>query len=407
MEIKAATVSQITSYIKSGFENDELLQHLWISGEISNFKLHYSGHMYLTLKDEGAVIRAVMFRSAAARLKFKPESGMKVLSRGRITVYERDGQYQLYIDEMRPEGVGDLYVAYEQLLAKLKAEGLFDEDRKKPIPKFPQRIGVITSSTGAAVRDILNVLKRRYKLADVYVYPVLVQGEGASEQIAGAIEYFNENRAADVLVVGRGGGSIEDLWAFNEERSARAVAASEIPVISAVGHETDFTICDFAADLRAPTPSAAAELAVLSSDEVLTRIRSISASLEAQLVKSLRFNRDKLTRIAEDPRFTRFSSRIDDARIALDANIALLERAAKKVIADKSEGLSILGASLDALSPLKVLGRGYSVSIDEGGAAVRDAAALKKGEKLKLIFNRGSAECEVISVSKKQIKRKK
>lgn len=256
------TVSQLNRYIKGIIEQDNLLFRVTVKGEISNFKAHYSGHMYFALKDETAVIKCVMFRSAASTLKFLPESGQKVIASGRVGVYERDGQYQLYIDSMQPDGIGALYAAYEQLKGKLSEEGLFDEDRKKPIPKFPSKIGVVTSPTGAAVRDILNILKRRYRLSDIYIYPVLVQGDEAPGDIAKAIDYFDRSGWADVLIVGRGGGSIEDLWAFNTEIVARAAANCKIPIISAVGHETDFTIIDFVADLRAPTPSAAAELAV-------------------------------------------------------------------------------------------------------------------------------------------------
>lgn len=397
MGINTATVSQITAYIKSGFDQDELLRNIWIKGEISNFKLHYSGHMYLTLKDEGAVLRAVMFRSSGARLKFRPDNGMKILARGRISVYERDGQYQLYIEEMILDGVGDLHVAYEQLLEKLRTEGLFDESRKKTIPRFPKRIGVITSSTGAAIKDILNVLKRRFKLSEVVIFPVLVQGEGASRQISEAIKYFNETDGADVLIVGRGGGSIEDLWAFNEELTVRSVAGSRIPVISAVGHETDFTLCDFAADLRAPTPSAAAELAVPSSDELYIQLNTAAAALSSNLLKTLSYQKERLHKMSSDPRLTRFFTRIDDKRIALDTKVALLDHAIKRILTGKGGGFKVLSAALDALSPLKVLGRGYSVALHKDGTAVRDAKELETGESLDIIFNRGRAECTVVS----------
>lgn len=253
-KIYTATVSQLNRFIKQMMDGTPILNNIWVKGEISNYKQHYSGHCYLTLKDEGGVLKAVMFKSSALRLAFAPENGMKVLARGRVSVYERDGAYQLYIEEMQPDGVGSLHIAYEQLKAKLLEEGLFDEAHKKPLPQYPSTIGVVTATTGAAVRDIINVLSRRYPCAKVLIYPTLVQGEGASAGIVEAIEYFNHQRCADVLIVGRGGGSIEDLWAFNEEATARAIYASEIPIVSAVGHETDFTIADFVADLRAPTP---------------------------------------------------------------------------------------------------------------------------------------------------------
>lgn len=263
------SVSQLNRYIKMNFDADENLANIFISGEISNFTNHYrTGHLYFTLKDDSAAVRAVMFNSSAKRLKFMPEDGMKVIARGRVSVYEASGQYQLYVDDMQPDGVGALNLAYEQLKEKLQKEGLFSEHHKKPLPPYPEKVGVITSPTGAAVRDIINVLGRRFPYAEIVFCPVLVQGEGAHLQLTDAVNLFNSERAADVIIIGRGGGSIEDLWEFNDEGLARAVYNSEIPVISAVGHETDFTICDFVADMRAPTPSAAAELAVPDANEL-------------------------------------------------------------------------------------------------------------------------------------------
>ncbi|MBQ3004952.1 MAG: exodeoxyribonuclease VII large subunit, partial [Clostridia bacterium] len=267
------TVSQLNAYLKSIIEYDDNLRDFYLKGEISNFTNHYrTGHLYMTLKDGESQVKAVMFRSAAQKLKFRPENSMQIIARGRISVYERDGQYQFYIEEMQPDGVGALALAFEQLKKKLENEGLFSKEYKKPIPEFPERIGVVTSPTGAAIQDILNVLGRRYPKAEVIFAPVQVQGDSASGQIAKAIFEFNQKKCADVLIVGRGGGSIEDLWAFNEEVVARAVFASKIPIISAVGHETDFTICDFVADLRAPTPSAAAELATPDIDKLYSLI---------------------------------------------------------------------------------------------------------------------------------------
>ncbi|MBQ4160836.1 MAG: exodeoxyribonuclease VII large subunit, partial [Clostridia bacterium] len=266
------TVSELNARMKYIIDSVPAFANIWIKGEISNFKLHFSGHIYMTLKDDGGVLRAVMFKGSAQKLAFVPENGMKVLARGRISVYERDGGYQLYVEEMQPDGLGALHLAFEQLKKRLEEEGLFDQKHKKPIPKFPNTVGVVTAATGAAVRDIINVISRRYPKAKVLLYPALVQGEGAAEDVSRGIAYFNENKCADVLIVGRGGGSIEDLWAFNEEITARAIFASEIPIVSAVGHEVDFTIADFVADLRAPTPSAAAELVVPSALEVKERV---------------------------------------------------------------------------------------------------------------------------------------
>ena len=279
------TVSQLNTYIRSRMEEDPTLQSLFVVGEISNFTDHYrSGHLYLSLKDEKSVIRAVMFAQYARRLRFRPEDGMKVIARGRVGVYEANGQYQLYIEDMQPDGLGALNLAFEQLKQKLEKEGLFARERKKPLPKYPERIGVITSPTGAAVQDITTILARRFPLAEIVFCPVLVQGEGAAPQIVKALEEMNRRQAADVIILGRGGGSLEDLWAFNEESVARAVAASEIPVISAVGHETDFTICDFAADCRAATPSAAAELAVPDQLALKASLLSVEGSLVRQVL---------------------------------------------------------------------------------------------------------------------------
>ena len=298
--MKVITVGQLNRYVKSLLEGNPHLADVYISGEISNFTNHYkSGHLYLSLKDDQALVKAVMFRGAASRLKFTPENGMKVIVRARVSLYEKDGAYQIYIEEMQPDGVGALQLAYEQLKARLAAEGLFDESRKRPLPRYPSRIGVITSPTGAAVRDILNILGRRYPLAEVVMVPVLVQGDGAPPQLCRALQLLNERQAADVIIIGRGGGSIEELWAFNDERVARAVAGSRIPVISAVGHETDFTICDFAADLRAPTPSAAAELAVPDQNELQVRLLHLRQRAAAAAEHRLREDTQRLLHLRQ------------------------------------------------------------------------------------------------------------
>ena len=289
------TVSQLNRYVKSIIEQDFNLQTVFVQGEISNFTNHYkTGHFYMTIKDEFSSIKAVMFKTANMRLKFMPENSMSVIIRGRVSVFERDGQYQLYIDDMQPDGTGALSLAFEQLKNRLAAEGLFDAERKKPIPVYPHRVGVVTSPTGAAIRDIINVISRRFSLAELILCPVSVQGENAAPQIKAAIELFNKKKAADVLIVGRGGGSVEELWAFNEEIVARAVAASEIPVISAVGHETDFTICDFVADLRAPTPSAAAELAVPDKLQQIGMLNAYQKRIKSALDDRFSYEKSKL-----------------------------------------------------------------------------------------------------------------
>jgi exodeoxyribonuclease VII large subunit len=365
------TVTQLNRYLKSIFDGDAHLANVFLTGEISNFTDHYrSGHLYFSLKDDRSVIRAVMFAQQARRLKFRPGDGMRVIARGRVSVYEQSGQYQLYVQDMQPDGLGALNLAFEQLKKKLAAEGLFDPKRKKSLPKFPQSVGVVTSPTGAAVQDIRQILGRRYPLAQVVLCPVLVQGEGAAEQIAEAIRRFNRLRCADVLIVGRGGGSIEDLWAFNEEIVARAVAESEIPVISAVGHETDYTICDFAADLRAPTPSAAAELAVPDIRELLSAVSSAGVRMKQALSLDLR-------------------------RMQMDRLVERMVRQMKREVETGKMMLSQKSAALDALSPLRVLERGYAVALDPKGAALKNAADAVPGEPLTLLLSRGKLVCRV------------
>ncbi len=384
------TVTQLNRYIKSIIERDVHLSNVAVKGELSNFKLHTSGHCYMTLKDETSTIRAVMFKSAAEKLRFMPENGMKVITVGKISVYERDGQYQLYINSMQPDGVGDLHVAYEQLKQRLAAEGLFEESRKKLLPRFPQTVGVVTSPTGAAVRDIVNVITRRYPLAEIRIMPVLVQGEGAAVQIAAAIGYFNANNAADVLIVGRGGGSIEELWAFNEEPVARAIAGSRIPVISAVGHETDFTIADFVADLRAPTPSAAAELAVPSAIELTAVIRRNYSAMLSALVRTIQSRRQILNRFAlKNP-----MDSINQSRIRVDNSVKHLSSATAALLVAKSKRLSVEAARLDALSPLGVLTRGYSV-VQKEGEVIRSVKQVKAGDDLAVRVTDGRILCSV------------
>lgn len=391
------TVSQLNRYVKSIIEQDYNLQTVFVQGEISNFTNHYkTGHYYMTIKDEFSAIKAVMFKTANMRLKFMPENSMNVIIKGRVSVFERDGQYQLYIDDMQPDGTGALSLAFEQLKKKLAAEGLFDSEKKKPIPAFPQRVGVVTSPTGAAIRDIINVISRRFPLTELILCPVAVQGDYAAPQIKAAIELFNEEKAADVLIVGRGGGSVEELWAFNEEIVARAVAASDIPVISAVGHETDFTICDFAADLRAPTPSAAAELAVPDSyqqKEMLSAaVYRMQSAVEDRLgleLARVELKKSALMRLNPE-------NYIDSLRVKFDKASMAMDSAAKQNIAVKAKEFSALCAKLDAMSPLKILARGYSVA-SKDGRILTDSACVNTGDKINVILSNGSLECEVLS----------
>ena len=389
------TVSQLNAYIKSKFDFDEVLSGVWIKGEISNFKNHSSGHMYMTLKDEMGVVKAVMFKGNTFSLRFMPENGMKVLAYGRVSVYERDGQYQLYVEKMEPDGIGALYIAYEQLKKRLEQEGLFDERHKKNIPVFPRKIGVVTSPTGAAVRDILNVLKRRYPLADVTVYPVQVQGDGSAEQIASAIEYINAATECDVIITGRGGGSIEDLWCFNEEVCARAIFNSKIPVISAVGHETDFTIADFVADLRAPTPSAAAELATPDISEITSYLFDMKSRLLRLSVNAVENKRFKLTETAK-----RFSEKavLNDYAGKRQYIDSLMQRSTATVaskIAQAREGFVKSVSTLEVLNPLSVLKRGYSLATDEKGQVLDTVKAFKKDKPFMLNLKDGKLEAVV------------
>ena len=394
------TVSQVNFFLKSLIEGDGRLSDVLVTGEISNFTDHYrSGHLYFSLKDEKSVLKAVMFSSAARRLRFRPGDGMKVIIRGRVSVYEPTGQYQLYAEDMQPDGVGALSLAYEQLKEKLAREGLFDQDRKRPIPRYPAAIGVVTSPTGAAVRDILQITARRWPAAQIFLCPVLVQGEGAPAQLIRAVRELNRKNACDVIILGRGGGSLEDLWAFNDEGLARTVAASQIPVVSAVGHETDFTICDFAADLRAPTPSAAAELCTPDREELLPRFLSLNRYFRKQAADTVAALRQAVDILVEDSPLGQADGFLSGhwQRLAhLDEN---LKNAMARQVEDGRGKLSLYAEKLDALSPLKVLSRGYAVVLDEKGRAVRDAGELAPGEVVTLRVNRGQATAKVLERS--------
>lgn len=396
MKSTVLSVTQLNTYIKSIIDGDSLLRSLYVVGEISNFTNHYrTGHFYLTLKDENCAVKAVMFASANRRLKFMPENGMKVIVRGRVSVFERDGQYQLYIDDMQPDGLGALNLAFEQLKNRLAQEGLFDERFKKPIPYRCMRIGVVTSATGAVIQDIRNVISRRYPLAEIILAPVQVQGASAAPQIVDAIERFNSGDYADVLIVGRGGGSLEDLWAFNEEIVARAVFKSRIPIISAVGHETDFTICDFVADLRAPTPSAAAELAVPDIREDIAFVQTVVYECEATLLQRVNDEKERLEMIKERLRYRSPSMLIDQKIQTVDTLMTSALLSAQRKLDSETARLSSTAARLDALSPLKVMARGYSI-VTKDEKVVASSKALKKGDRITVGFSDGERKCEVL-----------
>ncbi len=389
------SVSKLNSYVKGILDRDENLAHIFVTGEISNYKAHYSGHLYMTLKDETASIKAVMFAGNASKLRFEPENGMKVLAFGTVSLFPRDGSFQLYINDMQPDGVGALNIAFEQLKKKLEAEGLFKQVHKKPLPKFPERIGVVTSSTGAAVQDIFNVLKRRYPVAKVVLRPCQVQGDGAAEDIAKAINEFNNMKAADVLIVGRGGGSIEDLWAFNEEVVARAVFASEIPVISAVGHETDYTICDFVADLRAPTPSAAAECAVPDIFELKANLVSYKQHVFSVMRNRLNIERSELSSIKKTLSLRDPVTNINEQRKELVFLTEKLTALTNSALDSNKSIISALAGKLDALSPLSVISRGYAL-VEKDNKPVTKVEELKKDDIISVKLSNGQVKANII-----------
>jgi exodeoxyribonuclease VII large subunit len=389
------TVTELNSYIKNLFDNDRSLKAVSVRGEISNFTYHKtSGHLYFSLKDDGGQVKAVMFRSAAAALKFMPENGMKFIVRCSVSVYSPSGSYQLYVTSMQPDGIGALYLAYEQLKAKLESEGLFSEEFKVSIPKYPSKIGVITSPTGAAVRDIINITARRYPLADIYLYPSLVQGEGASSNLTKGIDYFDKSNLVDVIIIGRGGGSIEDLWAFNDEALAIRIFACRIPVISAVGHETDFTICDFVSDMRAPTPSAAAELAVPDARELLMRLSDTSDMLKMSLERMVERRAERLEYLKKaaivsfpDKFFDGYDSYLEKMR----SDITNYER---EIISECDSSVRAIAAKLQALSPLSVLSRGYSV-VSSAGKVVKQINDVEVSDMLTVRVTDGEIKAEV------------
>ena len=389
-EILTVSVSQLNNYIKRVLDANSYLSDIYVKGEISNFKLHSSGHIYASLKDEGALIKMVMFKGSVQNLKVMPENGMRVICRGRISVYERDGVYQLYCEDIVPDGVGSLYAAFEKLKAKLETEGLFDEIYKKPLPRFPQKIGIVTAKTGAAVKDMIHVSKRRFPLAELVLVPVSVQGISAAPEIAEAIKTLNRHEACDVMIVGRGGGSIEDLWAFNEEIVARAIFDSDIPVVSAVGHETDFTIADFVADLRAPTPSAAAEIVCPSASELQKSLLQRRERLSDSLIHFLEIKKNRLERLKESYAFVHFPDRLLEYKQFIDALLKRSADAVLKSVTEKRMELSGFAGKLDALSPLKTLARGYSIAQKEDGTLISSVKDAKNGESFTLKLKDGT-----------------
>ncbi len=382
------TVAQVNKYIKKILDNDFILSNIVVKGEISNFKNHSSGHLYFSLKDENATIKCVMFKGQTLGLKFKPEDGMKVLISGYISAYERDGQYQLYCDSIQLDGMGDLYAKYEKLKEKLQKEGLFDESRKKKLPLLPKTVAVITSPTGAVIKDILNVSLRRFPKANIKLFPAAVQGEGAFNELVHQVNFVNENNMADVIIIGRGGGSIEDLWNFNSEELAYAIANSKIPVVSAVGHETDFTICDFVSDLRAPTPSAAAEVVFPVLEELNYKLSNFEKRMKFALTENLKNKKKQLQRIYESYYFKRPQELVNKLKIRLDNSQKDLANIEEKIITEKKNSFVKLTNKLDALSPLKTLSRGYAVAIKDG-VTIKSVSQLKDKDKFKVKLSDG------------------
>ena len=392
---KICSVTQVNEYLKAVFDGNPNLNGIYVKGEISNHKLHSSGHHYLTLKDDGGVLRAVMFKFDAHKLNFRPENGMKIIAKGRISVFPRDGQYQLYISDMIPDGVGALYVAFEQLKKKLEGEGLFDAIHKKPLPKYPRKIAVITSPTGAAVRDILRVLKSRFPMSDVLVCPVLVQGSDAPADICSMIEYVNEHSLADLIITGRGGGSIEDFWGFNDEGVARAIFNSDIPVISAVGHEPDVTIADFVADVRAATPSNAAEIAVPEQTALYRNVRDCEIRMLSSITSRLNVYKETIRNMAEKKVMRSPENFFQERRLTLDFLSEKLVNSTGRIISANKEIFTRLVASVDAMSPLKVISRGYSIATKDDGKIVKRVSDVSSGEKITIRVEDGNVGCIV------------
>ena len=398
MAQQVLSISQLNEYIRGKLDNDALLNGVAVRGEISNYKMYPSGHHYFTLKDENSQLKCVMFKGNAMRLRFRPDNGVKVIAMGKVSVYPRDGVYQLYCTTMAMDGIGDLYAAFEQLKAKLAAQGLFDPAHKKPIPKYPGTIGIITSSAGAAIHDMLRILRKRYPLTQVKLLPVRVQGVEAPGEIAAAIRYANYYRLADLLIVGRGGGSIEDLWAFNDERVAYAIYESEIPVISAVGHEPDVTISDFVADLRAATPSNAAELAVQDRQALEQTLDSMNATMATALNRQLKAARQHLNVLSQSAALQSPMGYLEQRRKSLTLLQNRLVAAENQMISRNNQRFIALTAKLDAMSPLKVLTRGYAMAQKDDGEVVRSVTQLNTGDSIHVAFSDGSISATVTDV---------
>lgn len=394
-ELSVFTPSQLGQYIKGMMDRDGVLSGVLVRGELSNYKMYPSGHHYFTLKDAQGALRCVMFRGDAASLRFRPQNGMQVIAAGRVTVFPRDGQYQLYCVRLTVEGAGDLHLAFEQLKEKLMGEGLFDPRYKKALPSFPQRIALVTSPAGAAVRDMLRILKARWPMAQVKVLPVRVQGEGAAQEIADAIRWANWKQVADLIITGRGGGSMEDLWAFNEEVVARAIFDSELPIISAVGHEPDVTIADFVADLRAATPSNAAELAVPDQSEIESQLQGSCRVLFTRMEQQLQRRRQHLEQLADRPVLRDPTTYLKEKRMLLDYQSERLEHGLQRSLMSQRERIGRLAAAMDAMSPLKVLGRGYAIARHPDGRIVCKVADAAQGDRLELKVSDGSINCRV------------
>ena len=394
------SVTQINEYIRALIAQDEVLSMIMVRGEISNLTIHRSGHIYFTLKDENSVLKAVMFRSSAQRVKFALKEGMSIIVYGRISLYTPSGQYQLYAEDIQPDGIGALYIAYEQIKEKLAKEGLFDASRKKPIPKLPMTVGIITSPTGAAIHDMINVMGRRFPLSKLLLYPALVQGDTAYRTLISGIEYFNQTKSADVIIIGRGGGSMEDLWAFNSVDLAYAISNSEIPVISAVGHESDFTICDFVADLRAPTPSAAAELAVPDALTVRYDINKKITDIEKKLILQIQQYRKQIEILSSTRVLSSKESLLDEYKMKINLLSDKLDSNMQNVIKEKNYKLSLLCAQLQAISPLNTLSRGYAIVQDESKGAISSVDKLNIGDTVNVSFIDGVAEAAIRNVNK-------